>query len=167
MGPNGGRLATIGPAPVMMNGTKELPKSLTFHDFCELTQRELAELSVADNKGAVGQPLIWRPRHSGDGDCIREDDEEEEEEAEVLPEASKGSWAAGPSPASTALKTAPRWQTISRDDRDIGLETVEKQSKRMAKSSKGAAIGGGQPQQRKRTLSAAGTFSSWLQLFLA
>lgn len=136
-GNGGGRLAVAQP--------QELPKSITFHDFCELTQRQLAEINLEKVTDGAEQPPIWRAREE---DCIREEDEEEGEEEFVDEDMNQ----AGPSPVPQTMLAChpPRWQSLDEDSR-------EETKKRHKKLSSG--------QRKRSTLNA--TFSSWLQLFLA
>lgn len=49
MGPNSGRVKSILSSQSVI-GNGEMQKSITFHDFCELTQRQLAEFSFAKSQ---------------------------------------------------------------------------------------------------------------------
>jgi hypothetical protein len=171
MGPNGGRLALVAAPP----GGTDLPKSITFHDFCELTQRQLAEIRLekTDEEEQQQQQPVWKAR-----DEEEEEEEDEEEDNECIPEEEEADQImeadieeeeeeeAGPSPAMPKMVPAnaknkwPRWHSMSADDRD---EDLKKRPPLPPPTKKPNSSGSGG--QRKRALNA--TFSAWLQLFLS
>lgn len=98
-----------------LSAGSELPKSITFHDFCELTQRQLADLSL-EKKTARNEEAIWRVRPNPSPDCIHEEAEDEDEPNP------------GTSPSSAPMAHA-HWHSLSTDDRDPAMKQTKKRKR--------------------------------------
>ncbi|KAL3073883.1 hypothetical protein niasHT_035001 [Heterodera trifolii] len=119
-------------------GGSELSKSITFHDFCELTQREMGQLKLSS-----------RGRIEEEEEEEEEMDEEEQQGEEERVAIHTNRVPTAKMPKSAPITAIPRWHSLSMDDQD----------------DKGTATERAPTKRRKRPLNA--TFSDWLQLFLS
>lgn len=153
-----------------------VPKSITFHDFCDLTQRDLAELSLRNGRaGQQQQQLsIWRQQEEciqeeedaeecADNNANDDDDERPRHTAQIPLSLTMANVGSGKDKEQIV---GPRWHSMSMDDRDqMDVEFQQnKNSKKMALAQQQQQKNSGG--KRKRGALNA-TFSAWLQLFLA